>query len=97
MKRIKIKELLSNSSQYIDTQITLKGWVRTKRGNKHVAFVALNDGSTIHTIQIVLDVAKFSEEQLKDVTTGACIGVTGKLVQSQGAGQSVEVQGDTLV
>ena len=96
MKRIKIKELLSNSSQYIDTQITLKGWVRTKRGNKHVAFVALNDGSTIHTIQIVLDVAKFSEEQLKDVTTGACIGVTGKLVQSQGAGQSVEVQGDTL-
>ncbi|ABG60416.1 asparagine--tRNA ligase [Cytophaga hutchinsonii] len=96
MKRIKIKELLSNSSQYIDQQVVLKGWVRTKRGNKHVAFVALNDGSTIHTIQIVLDVAKFNEEQLKDVTTGACISISGKVVTSQGAGQSIEVQGDTL-
>lgn len=96
MKRIKIKELLSHSDKYIDQQVTLKGWVRTKRGNKHVAFVALNDGSTINTIQIVLDIARFSEEQLKDVTTGACISVTGKLVGSQGAGQSVEVQGDQL-
>ncbi len=96
MKRIKIKEILSHSDQYIDKEVTLKGWVRTKRGNKHVAFVALNDGSTINTIQIVLDVAKFSEEQLKDVTTGACIGVTGKVVQSQGAGQSIEMQGDVL-
>jgi len=96
VKRIKIKELLSHSDKYIDQQVTLKGWVRTKRGNKHVAFVALNDGSTINTIQIVLDIARFSEEQLKDVTTGACISVTGKLVGSQGAGQSVEVQGDQL-
>lgn len=96
MKRIKIKELLAQSEQYIDQQVLIKGWVRTKRGNKHVAFVALNDGSTIHTIQIVFDVANFSEEQLKDLTTGACISASGKLVRSQGAGQSVEIQAAAL-
>ena len=96
VKRIKIKELLTNAEQYIDQKILIKGWVRTKRGNKHVAFVALNDGSTIHTIQLVFDLINFTEEQLKDVTTGACISAEGKLVRSQGAGQSVEIQAETL-
>jgi len=96
VKRIKIKELLANAEQYIDQKILIKGWVRTKRGNKHVAFVALNDGSTIHTIQLVFDLTNFTEEQLKDVTTGACISSTGKLVRSQGAGQSVEIQAEML-
>ena len=68
------------------------GWLRSRRGNKNVSFIALNDGSTIKNIQIVADLSKFSEEQLKPVTTGACIGATGLLVASQGAGQSVEIQ-----
>ena len=72
--------------------VVVKGWVRTKRGNKNVAFIALNDGSTINNIQIVCDVASFDEQLMKQITTGACICVKGDLVPSQGAGQSVEVQ-----
>ena len=74
------------------TEITVKGWVRTKRGNKNVAFIALNDGSTINNIQIVVDAANFDEELLKTITTGACIRATGKLVESLGSGQPVEIQ-----
>jgi asparaginyl-tRNA synthetase len=72
--------------------VTVKGWVRSKRGNKQVAFIALNDGSTIHNIQVVVDLNKLPEEQLKNVTTGACLRVTGKLVESLGSGQPVEIQ-----
>ena len=67
------------------------GWVRTKRASKNVAFIALNDGSTINNIQVVADVEQFGEEVLKKVTTGASIAATGKLVASQGAGQSCEL------
>ncbi|MFI3288852.1 MAG: asparagine--tRNA ligase [Rikenellaceae bacterium] len=75
-----------------EQSITVKGWVRTKRGNKNVAFIALNDGSCAANIQVVVDLATFSnEEVLKMVTTGACIRVDGQLVASQGAGQGVEV------
>lgn len=74
------------------SEIKVCGWVRSRRGNKNVSFIALNDGSTIKNIQIVVDLAAFPEEQLKPVTTGACIAATGKLVESQGAGQSVEIQ-----
>ncbi|MGM9837794.1 MAG: asparagine--tRNA ligase [Paludibacteraceae bacterium] len=74
------------------SEIKVCGWVRSRRGNKNVSFIALNDGSTIKNIQIVVDLATFPEEQLKPVTTGACIAVTGKLVESQGAGQTVEIQ-----
>ena len=73
-------------------KINVRGWVRSRRGNKNVSFIALNDGSTIKNIQIVVDLANFSEEQLKPVTTGSCISATGTLVESQGAGQSVEIQ-----
>ena len=69
-----------------------KGWVRTKRGNKNVAFIALNDGSTVNNIQVVCDAALFSDELLKNITTGACIAVKGDLVESMGKGQSVEIQ-----
>jgi len=89
MKRTKIKELLKSTP--IDTEVLVKGWVRTKRGNKNIAFIALNDGSTINNIQIVADTSVFREELLKDITTGACLSVNGKLVKSQGQGQSVEV------
>ncbi len=72
-------------------QINVRGWVRSRRGNKSVNFIALNDGSTIKNIQVVVDLANFAEEALKPITTGSCISVTGNLVESQGAGQTVEI------
>lgn len=77
-------------------EVNIKGWVRTRRGNKNVSFIALNDGSTINNIQVVADNEKFGDEYLKPITTGACISVTGKLVESLGQGQSVEIQADKI-
>lgn len=96
IKRVTIKGLLENPDKYVGSKVDVKGWVRTRRGNKHVQFVALNDGSTIKNLQIVLDASKFDEETLKPVTTGSSIHVQGQLVTSQGKGQSVEVQADEL-
>ena len=97
MKRYEIKHLLKEDvSALLGTTICVKGWVRTKRGNKNVAFIAINDGSIIHNIQVVADPARF-EDELKRITTGACIGVEGKLVESQGSGQTVEVQAERIV
>ena len=90
IRRTKISEALKLTT--FGEEVNLKGWVRTRRGNKNVSFVALNDGSTINNIQIVIDVANFGEEFLKPITTGACINVNGKLVESQGKGQAVEIQ-----
>ena len=90
MKRTVIIDALKSTA--LGEPIHVCGWVRSRRGNKNVSFIALNDGSTIKNIQIVADLSKFSDEQLKPVTTGACIGATGLLVASQGAGQSVEIQ-----
>lgn len=78
------------------TTVTISGWVRTKRGNKAVSFIALNDGSTINNLQIVADNAKFDEATLKKVGTGACIKATGLLVESPGSGQRVEIQADAI-
>jgi len=94
MKRIKVKELLI--SQETGKNVLVKGWVRTKRGNKNIAFIALNDGSTINNIQVVADTALFDENLLKDISTGACIAVTGKLVESQGQGQNVEINAEKI-
>ena len=88
-KRTKIKELFL--APKIGEITNIKGWVRTKRGNKNVAFIAINDGSTINNIQGVADLSKFDDELMKLVTTGACISVTGELVESQGQGQSIEL------
>ncbi len=77
-------------------EVNIKGWVRTRRGNKNVSFIALNDGSTIHNIQVVADNEKFGYEYLKPITTGACISVTGRLVESLGQGQTVEVQAEKI-
>ena len=74
----------------------VKGWVRTKRGNKNIAFIALNDGSTIQNIQVVADISLFDESLLKGITTGACLAVTGKLVESQGQGQNVEIAATSI-
>ncbi len=88
--RTKIAEALKKQERNVD--ITVKGWVRTKRGNKNVAFIALNDGSTIHNIQVVAEPEKFDEELLGRISTGACLRVGGKLVESIGSGQPVEIQ-----
>lgn len=91
--RKSIKELFSQTP---GCEVVVKGWVRTKRGNKNVSFIALNDGSTIKNMQVVCPGEKFSEESLKDVTTGACLCVKGTLVESMGKGQSVEVQASEI-
>jgi|TARA_B110000503_G_scaffold143692_2_gene247102 asparaginyl-tRNA synthetase len=94
-KRIKIKALLQEGK--INADVLAKGWVRTKRASKNAVFIALNDGSTIHNIQIVADPNKFSEELLKKITTGASIEVQGILVTSQGSGQLMELQASQIV
>ena len=94
MKLTRIAEILKMEGDGRD--ITVKGWVRTKRGNKNVAFIALNDGSCVANIQVVVDLAKIDEAELKGVTTGACLRVDGSLVASLGAGQGVEVQASKI-
>lgn len=97
IKRIEIINLFKETiKDSIGKEICVKGWVKTKRGNKHVAFIALNDGSTIKNIQVVADVEKFSEDLLKRITTGACLRVNGLLVESMGKGQSVEIQANEI-
>ena len=88
--RTKIVDLLKRTD--IGAMVNVKGWVRTRRGSKQVNFIALNDGSTINNVQIVVDVDKLGDEFLKPITTGASISVNGILTQSQGKGQSVEIQ-----
>ncbi len=92
-----IKDLLQDEHRsFIGQTVNIKGWVRTKRGNKSIAFIALNDGSIIHNIQVVADLTKFSEDDLKNVTTGSCISVNGTLVESLGQGQKVEIQAGAI-
>ena len=90
LKRTKIVDALKCTD--FGSTINVKGWVRTRRGNKNVSFIALNDGSTINNIQIVIDNEKFGEEFLKPITTGASLSVNGILVESQGKGQTCEIQ-----
>ena len=93
MKTIKIVKIIKGVAEVaVGNCLNIKGWVRTKRGNNSVAFIALNDGSTVHSLQVVVDVVNFNEELIKQITTGTCLSVTGKLVESQGAGQSLEIQ-----
>ena len=95
MKRTKVIDALKSVEYGKD--INVKGWVRSHRSSKAVDFIALNDGSTINNIQIVVDPSIMDEEQLKSITTGACIGVDGIVVESQGAGQTVEIQCKNIV
>ena len=94
MKRTKIKELLITPK--LGSDVLVKGWVRTKRGNRNIAFIAVNDGSTIHNIQVVADTALFDENLMKDISTGSCIAVKGRLVESQGQGQHVEINASEI-
>lgn len=95
MKRTKIKDLLNNCE--LNKEYVVEGWVRTHRNIKNVSFIALNDGSIIHNIQIVLDNIQFDEELIKKITTGACLRVIGTLVPSQGKGQKVEVNAKEII
>ena len=88
IRRTKIKDLLAMQA---GSEVLVKGWVRTKRGNREIAFIALNDGSTIKNVQIVVDKNPETESILPRITTGACIGVRGDLVESLGSGQAVEI------
>jgi asparaginyl-tRNA synthetase len=90
LQQFKIRDLLK--SKDIGREYLIRGWVRTKRGNKNINFIALNDGSIIHNIQVVAEVANFSEDLLKQITTGACLEVKGILVESPASGQPVEIQ-----
>ena len=90
IQRTEVKDALLRTD--FGAAINVRGWVRSRRGNKNISFIALNDGSTIKNIQIVVDLQQFSEETLKPVTTGSCISATGTLVASQGSGQAVEIQ-----
>ncbi len=96
MKRTKIIDALRSGEELVGQVINIKGWVRTRRGNKTVSFIALNDGSIIHNIQVVADNDKFDGDLLSKITTGASLSVTGTLVASQGKGQSVEVLAETI-
>ena len=91
---MKIKEILQSEGN--EQKIHVKGWVRTRRGSKHVSFIALNDGSTINNIQVVAEAIHFDEELVKQITTGSCISVSGRLVPSKGSGQEVEILAKTI-
>lgn len=90
-KRTRIKELLATEPQ--QQEVTVMGWVRTFRSNR---FIALNDGSSINNIQVVVDFENTDAELLKRVTTGACLKISGVLVASVGSGQKVEIQAKNL-
>ena len=94
MKRTKVIDALKCTAY--GSEICVKGWVRSKRGSKGIFFIALNDGSTIKNVQIVGDEANFEEETLKRITTGACLSVEGKLVESPAAGQASEIQATSI-
>jgi asparaginyl-tRNA synthetase len=94
MKRIKIKDILQKGLS--EETVVAKGWVRTKRGSKNVNFIALNDGSTIHNLQVVVDVNNFDEALLREINTGAALSVTGKLAESAGSGQNIELNAETI-
>ena len=96
IRRTRVKALTDGLVAAEQQTVDVKGWVRTRRGNKNVQFVALNDGSTIKNIQIVFPLDRFSEDELRPITTGASIHVQGALVPSQGKGQSVEILADEL-
>ena len=90
ISRTKIVDVLKRED--FGAMVNVKGWVRTRRGSKQVNFIALNDGSTINNVQVVVDLANFDEEMLKDITTGACLSVNGELTESVGSGQKAEIQ-----
>lgn len=93
-RKIKIRQLLSDP--VMGENINVNGWVRTKRESKNVVFIAVNDGSGLANLQVVADPGKFDDQLIKDITTGASISVKGKVVESFGKGQKVEIQAESI-
>ena len=87
--KIRIVDLLKSDIYGIDVYV--RGWVRTHRQSKNISFIALNDGSTVHNLQIVIEHVKFEKNMLKTITTGSAIGIKGKFIRSAGGKQQVEV------
>ncbi len=97
MKKLRIVDILKSEREIsIGDKLTVMGWVRTKRGSKNVAFIALNDGSTINNIQIVVDVQSFDENLLNKIYTGTSLSIEGELIESLGSGQQVEIQANNI-
>jgi len=94
LKRTKIKDVLQ--SDEFGKQTNIKGWVRTKRISKNVAFIALNDGSTIYNLQVVVDLTRITETIMQDIHSGASLSITGKLIESPGSGQNIELSADEI-
>ena len=93
MNRIEVKEALMRKAS--DELINIKGWVKTKRGSKNVAFIALNDGSTINSIQVVAE-DNIPEDVIKLIHSGTSISVNGALVVSKGSGQALELLAQSI-
>lgn len=96
MKRTKIVNLLKSDKSFLGKEFLVKGWVRTKRASKNIAFININDGSVIHNLQVVVDVANIDQHVLQKVTTGASVAVKGVLIESQGKGQKYELESTEL-
>ena len=95
MERTKVADILQKGLS--GTEINVKGWVRTRRDYKNIVFIAINDGSVIHNIQVVAETSNFDEALIKLLTTGSCVSVEGMLVESQGKGQALEIQASKIV
>jgi len=93
-KQDRIKKLLETPR--IGKEVEIKGWVRTRRGNKKIAFIAMNDGTTIYNLQVVANLEKFDPELIRQITTGASLRVKGTLVKSMGGGQNIEIQAEEI-
>ena len=98
MERINRSKIvdLTRSTEY-GKRVNVKGWVRTKRTSKNVAFINLNDGSTIHNIQAVVDLNIINEENVQHINTGAAVSIIGKLIESPGSGQNVEINAEEVI
>lgn len=94
LKHTKIKQLLNHAE--VNSKVVAKGWVRNRRGSKNVMFIPLNDGSTIHNLQVVANMDELDEATAAKIQAGACLAVTGKLVESAGSGQRVELQAESI-
>ncbi len=94
MKKIIIKNLLTQG--IVNQNYIVFGWVRNKRGSKSISFIMLNDGSCFHDLQVVVNISPKIELILKQINTGASISASGKLIQSEGAGQKVELLAETI-
>ncbi len=94
MKRSIIKSLLEQNE--FDRKVLVKGWVRNRRGSKNVAFIALNDGSCLNNIQLVIDFSKLGEDIMKGISVGASLSVEGTLIESSGGGQKMEIVVENL-